>query len=60
MVDSAISMTDGAVSATRFHGNGAQLTGIVSGILQVKQVKRTDYQTSSGSWSDITGLSITM
>ena len=59
-VGSAISMTDGAVSATRFHGNGAQLTGIVSGILQVKQVKRTDYQTSSGSWSDITGLSITI
>ena len=32
-VGSAVSMTDGAVSATRFHGNGAQLTGIVSGIL---------------------------
>ena len=59
-VGSAVSMTDGAVSATRFHGNGAQLTGIVSGILQVKQVKRTDYQTSSGSWADITGLSITI
>ena len=29
-VGSAVSMTDGAVSATRFHGSGANLTGIVS------------------------------
>ena len=31
-VGTAISATDGAVSATRFHGSGASLTGIVSGL----------------------------
>jgi len=59
-VGSAVSMTDGAVSATRFHGNGSQLTGIISGILQVKQVKTTAYVTSTSSFTDITGLSITI
>lgn len=40
--------------------NGANLTGIVSGILQVKQVKTTAYVTSGSSFTDITGLSITI
>ena len=40
--------------------SGANLTGIVSGILQVKQVKTTAYITSGSSWTDITGLSITI
>ena len=40
--------------------SGANLTGIVSGILQVKQVKTTAYVTSGSSWTDITGLSITI
>ena len=31
-VGTAISATDGAVSATRFHGSGANLTGITSGL----------------------------
>jgi len=38
--------------------SGANLTGIVSGILQLKQVKTTAYVTSGSSWTDITGLSI--
>ena len=59
-VGSAVSMTDGAVSATRFHGNGAQLTGIVSGILQVKQVRFTGTQATTSSYANISGLSITM
>ena len=29
-VGSAISMTDNAISATRFHGDGSNLTGVVS------------------------------
>ena len=40
--------------------SGANLTGIVTGILQVKQVKTTAYITSGSSWTDITGLSITI
>ena len=40
--------------------SGANLTGIVSGILKVKQVKTTAYITSGSSWTDITGLSITI
>ena len=57
-VGAGISMHDTGIKATNFYGSGAALTGISAGILQVKQVKRTDYQTSSGSWADITGLSI--
>ena len=59
-VGAGISMHDTGIKATNFYGSGAALTGISAGILQVKQVKRTDYQTSSGSWADITGLSITI
>ena len=40
--------------------SGANLTGIVSGILQVKQVKTTAYVTTGSSFTDITGLSITI
>ena len=59
-VGAGISMHDTGIKASNFYGSGAALTGISAGILQVKQVKRTDYQTSSGSWADITGLSITI
>ena len=57
-VGAGISIHDTGIKASNFYGSGAALTGISAGILQVKQVKRTDYQTSSGSWADITGLSI--
>ena len=59
-VGAGISIHDTGIKASNFYGSGAALTGISAGILQVKQVKRTDYQTSSGSWADITGLSITI
>ena len=59
-VGADISIHDTGIKASNFYGSGAALTGISAGILQVKQVKRTDYQTSSGSWADITGLSITI
>ena len=40
--------------------SGANLTGISAGILQVKQVKTTAYVTTGSSFTDITGLSITI
>ena len=40
--------------------SGANLTGIAAGILQVKQVKTTAYVTTGSSFTDITGLSITI
>ena len=61
----ATQLSSGTIPDARFPStlpavSGANLTGIVTGILQVKQVKRTDYQTTGGSWADITGLSITI
>ena len=40
--------------------SGANLPGIAAGILQVKQVKTTAYVTTGSSFTDITGLSITI
>ena len=40
--------------------SGANLTGIAAGILQVKQEKTTAYVTTGSSFTDITGLSITI
>ena len=59
-VGAGISMHDTGIKATNFYGSGAALTGIASGILQVKQVKTTAYITSGSSFTDITGLSITI
>ena len=52
--------TTGIVTATSFSGSGAALTGIVSGILQVKQVRFTGTQDTTSSFANISGLSITM
>ena len=49
-----------SVTATNFYGSGAALTGIVSGIRQVKQVRFTGTQDSTSSYANISGLSITM
>ena len=49
-----------SVTATNFYGSGAALTGIVSGILQVKQVRFTGTQATTSSYVNISGLSITM
>ena len=40
--------------------NGANLTGIVSGILKFKQVRFTGTQATTSSYANISGLSITM
>ena len=48
-VGTAISATDGAVSATRFHGSGANLTGINPGITNAQQFRLAANQTGSGS-----------
>ena len=59
-VGAGISMHDTGIKATNFYGSGAALTGIAAGILQVKQVKTTAYITTGSSFTDITGLSITI
>ena len=59
-VGAGISIHDTGIKASNFYGSGAALTGISAGILQVKQVKTTAYVTSGSSWTDITGLSITI
>ena len=43
---SAISITDGAISATRFHGSGADLTGISVGIA-TESITATDQSTAT-------------
>ena len=48
-VGTAISATDGAVSATRFHGSGANLTGINPGITNAQQFRLAADQTGSAS-----------
>ena len=55
-VGAGISIHDTGIKASNFYGSGAALTGISAGIIQVKQVKRTYYQTSSRSWADITRI----
>tara|TARA_B100001093_G_scaffold392808_1_gene379374 strand:+ start:182 stop:787 length:606 start_codon:yes stop_codon:yes gene_type:complete len=59
-VGTGISMTDTGVKASNFYGSGAALTGIVSGILQLKQVRFTGTQDSTSSYADLSGLTITM
>ena len=59
-VGAGISMTDTGIKASNFYGSGAALTGIVSGILQVKQVRFTGTQATTSSFANISGLSITM
>ena len=61
----ATQLSSGTIPDARFPStlpavSGANLTGIVSGILQVKQVKTTAYVTTGSSFTDITGLSITI
>ena len=51
-VGSGISMTDSAISATRFHGSGANLTGVDSGLSSI-QVFDT---AGSHTWTKPTGI----
>ena len=59
-VGAGISMTDTGIKASNFYGSGAALTGIVSGILQIKQVRFTGTQDTTSSYADLSGLTITM
>ena len=57
-----INGTSGVVTATSYVGAGGNLTGITTGkILQVVQTVKTDTtSTSSGTYSDISGLTVTI
>ena len=59
-VGAGISMHDTGIKASNFYGSGAALTGIVSGIIQIKQVRFTGTQATTSSYANISGLSITM
>ena len=59
-VGTAISATDGAVSATRFHGSGADLTGIVAGLVGFKHIRNTSTTTlNTTSFTTIFSISYT-
>ena len=59
-VGTAISATDGAVSATRFHGSGADLTGIVAGLVGFKHIRNTNTTTlNTTSFTTIFSISYT-
>jgi len=59
-VGTAISATDGAVSATRFHGSGADLTGIVAGLVGFKHIRNTSTTTlNTTSYTTIFSISYT-
>ena len=57
-----INGTSGVVTATSYVGAGGNLTGITTGkILQVVQTVKTDAtSTGSGTYSDISGLTVTI
>ena len=59
-VGTAISATDGAVSATRFHGSGADLTGIVAGLVGFKHIRNNSTTTlNTTSYTTIFSISYT-
>ncbi len=57
-----INGTNGLVTATSYAGSGSSLTGITTGkVLQVKQAVKTDTATtSSGTFADVSGLSVSI